>query len=68
MVVVSQYPLNASEMAFYDKGAELLGAPIGEGGVKSFQEATLERGTIDTTSPFAESALTLSGGFESNVR
>jgi hypothetical protein len=67
LVVVSQYPLNASKMTFYDKRAELLGAPIGEGGIKSFQEATLGRGTMDTTSPFAASALTLSGGFESNV-
>jgi len=48
MVVFSQYPLNGSEMAYYNIQSVDFGGPAGAGFPKSFAEATLGRGSMDT--------------------
>ena len=55
-LVVSQVPLTAGEMSFYNSRAVLLSGETGNGFLKSFKEATGGRGSIDTTigSPLAQ--------------
>jgi hypothetical protein len=48
LVVFSQYPLNGSEMAYYNIQSADFGGPDGAGFPKSFAEATLGRGSMDT--------------------
>jgi hypothetical protein len=48
LVVFSQYPLNGSEMAYYNIQSVDFGGPDGAGFPKSFAEATLGRGSMDT--------------------
>jgi uncharacterized repeat protein (TIGR01451 family) len=57
MVIISQYPLNTSEMAFYNTWSKIFGDDLDSTSLKSFQEATNNVGTMDTkiTIPLAES-------------
>jgi len=48
LVVFSQHPLNGSEMAYYNIQSVDFGGPDGAGFPKSFAEATLGRGSMDT--------------------
>jgi hypothetical protein len=48
-VVISQYPLSAAELAFYNEWSKNLAAPTGAGSLKSFAQATGGAATMSTT-------------------